>query len=139
MLWTAKGAGFAGFFLLALPAQLLLYQSFNLQFRALPPGEQQNLAMYLNPGVVLVTCLLLAAAPVGIAYFPSSHGQDAFKIVALLGMMFTLMVIGPLIGLLAGSAVVTEEIENRTITYVFTRPVHRASLFLGRWMATLVL
>lgn len=86
-----------------------------------------------------LVCLLLAAAPAVIACFPSSHGEDAFKTVAILGMMFTLQVIAPLIGLLAGSAVVTEEIENRTITYVFTRPVHRASLFLGRWAATLVM
>ncbi len=86
-----------------------------------------------------LVCVLLAAAPVGIAFFPASHGEDAFKTVAILGLLFTLQVIAPLIGLLAGSAVVSEEIENRTITYVFTRPVHRASLFLGRWAATLVL
>jgi len=86
-----------------------------------------------------LVCLALAAAPVAIAYFPSNDGHDAFKTVAILGMMFTLQVVAPLIGLLLGSAVVTEEIENRTITYVFTRPVHRSALFLGRWTATLVL
>ena len=85
-----------------------------------------------------LVCVLIAAAPVVIAFLPSRHGEDAFQTVGVLGML-TLQVVAPLIGLLAGSAVVTEEIENRTITFVFTRPVHRASLFLGRWMATLVL
>jgi ABC-2 type transport system permease protein len=41
--------------------------------------------------------------------------------------------------LLSGSAVVTEEIEDRTITYLFSRPIPRAAVLLGRWLATLVL
>jgi ABC-type transport system involved in multi-copper enzyme maturation permease subunit len=44
-----------------------------------------------------------------------------------------------LIALLTGSAVVAEEIEDRTITYLFTRPIPRASIVVGRYLATLVL
>ena len=51
---------------------------------------------------------------------------------------WVLMVQGtvPLVALILGSAVVAEEIEDRTITYLFTRPIPRAAVLLGRWLAT---
>lgn len=82
-------------------------------------------------------CLVLACGPPAIAW-AGPRREDAFEVVTVLGMLL-LQFLAPFTGLIAGSAVVTEEIENRTITYVFTRPVHRASLFLGRWLATVVL
>ena len=46
-----------------------------------------------------------------------------------------LQVVVPLVALLGGAAVVAEEIADRTIVYVVTRPVSRAGFFLGRWLA----
>lgn len=43
----------------------------------------------------------------------------------------------PLTAVIAGSAVISEEIDDRTITYLLTRPIHRASILVGRWLATL--
>jgi hypothetical protein len=83
-------------------------------------------------------CLLLALGPPAISLLPPAR-VSAFAVTELVGMMLVLQVVAPLIGLIAGSAVLTEEIENRTITYAFTRPVHRASLFLGRYLATLAM
>lgn len=81
-------------------------------------------------------CVLLAILPPAIGTLvPPNEGALA-AVAALSGLML-LMGVAPLIGLLVGSAVVTEEVENRTITFVFTRPVPRAALFLGRWLATL--
>ena len=45
----------------------------------------------------------------------------------------------PLAAVIAGSAVVSEELEDRTITYLLTRPIPRASILLGRWLATLTI
>jgi ABC-type transport system involved in multi-copper enzyme maturation permease subunit len=50
-----------------------------------------------------------------------------------------LQVLVPLLALILGSAVITEEIEDRTITYLLTRPIPRASILLGRWLAALVM
>lgn len=85
--------------------------------------------------------LLLAAAPPALAYVVTrfEDGVEGHEILGYLGAMVTLQVVTPILSLLVGSAVVTEEIENRTITYVFTRPIQRAALFLGRWLATLTL
>jgi hypothetical protein len=45
----------------------------------------------------------------------------------------------PLAAVIAGSAVISEELDDRTITYLLTRPVPRASILLGRWLATLTI
>lgn len=98
---------------------------------------QTQLSTVLRSKRALV-CLLLALSPAVVAMAPP-RGIDASEVVWLIGMMFILQLIAPLIGLIAGSAVLTEEIENRTITYAFTRPVPRVALFLGRYLATLLL
>lgn len=85
----------------------------------------------------MLFCLLLALAPIVIAWFAGAH-RDATEIVPILGLFLVLQVVAPLISLTIGSSVVTEEIESRTITYIFTRPTDRAAFFLGRLAASTV-
>jgi ABC-type transport system involved in multi-copper enzyme maturation permease subunit len=94
---------------------------------------------------ILVLFVLAVLPPMiawlGLEFGPSadraSHhgGPDVLRAVVLL---MHYQVVLPILALVAGSAVVTEEIENRTCTYLFTRPIPRAALLLGRWLATLV-
>jgi ABC-2 type transport system permease protein len=87
-----------------------------------------------------LACLALAAIPplvAGLVASVSTRTSGA-SIATHLGWLLLLQVVVPLLALVAGSAVVTEEIEDRTITYLFTRPIPRASVLLGRWLATLV-
>jgi ABC-2 type transport system permease protein len=86
--------------------------------------------------------ILLAALPPLIAFVVLRFGPEqatAEKIVGGMSVYFSLNFIVPILALVLGAAVVNEEVENRTITYIFTRPVPRLSLLLGRWLATLVL
>ncbi|HIF39713.1 MAG TPA: hypothetical protein EYQ74_01270 [Planctomycetes bacterium] len=85
----------------------------------------------------LLICVLLASAPIAIAWFAGGH-QHATDIVPFIGMFLVLQVVAPLISLTVGSSVVTEELENRTITYIFTRPTDRAAFFLGRLASSTV-
>jgi ABC-type transport system involved in multi-copper enzyme maturation permease subunit len=82
---------------------------------------------------------LLCALPPAIAWLVFSTGKEIAgdPVVTHLGWFLGLQVVLPLLSLLGGSAVIAEELENRTLTYVFTRPVPRAALFLGRTLATL--
>ena len=96
-----------------------------------------HLASLLTSKRALV-CLLLAGVPVLIALV-AAHEHHASRVSLGIITLVLLMFVGPMIGLLLGSTVITEEVENRTLTYAFTRPVHRGSLFLGRWLATAVL
>jgi len=68
----------------------------------------------------------------------NAHGPRSAEILRVMSTFLSLQVIVPVLALIAGSAVVTEEVENRTITYLFTRPFPRLALVLGRWAATLV-
>jgi ABC-2 type transport system permease protein len=85
-----------------------------------------------------LVCLLLALGPVAAAvlvrYVSEAEGEPvpAFEV----GWMLMVQGTMPLLALILGSAVVAEEIEDRTVSYLFTRPVPRASVLLGRWLAT---
>lgn len=48
---------------------------------------------------------------------------------------FLVQTIVPVVSLVMASAVIAEEIEDRTITYLFTRPIPRPAILLGRWLA----
>ena len=85
---------------------------------------------------------LLCLAPVGftcliatVAHFEGPPPKDL-----VIGILWNMLVqiITPLVALAYGSAVLAEEIEDRTITYLFTRPLERAAILLGRWLAALV-
>ncbi len=86
-------------------------------------------------------CMILASAPPVLAWIVLHFDPDtsADQVGGFLAWTLVLQVVVPVLALVAGSAVLTEEIESRTITFVFTRPVPRAALLYGRWLATLVL
>lgn len=83
-------------------------------------------------------CLLGALVPAAIALVVQSMPgpPPSVEIVMYPGLFLVLQVAVPAVALIAGSAVVTEEIDDRTVTYLFTRPIPRSALLLGRWIAT---
>lgn len=86
-----------------------------------------------------LACLALAAITPAMAWVVAAFAEEAGASIATnLGWLLLLQVIVPLLALISGSAVVTEEIEDRTITYLFSRPIPRASVLLGRWLAALL-
>jgi ABC-type transport system involved in multi-copper enzyme maturation permease subunit len=78
--------------------------------------------------------VLLAGVPLFITTMIMMFGggtpelHDFHVVVLLLGYRFVL----PFGGLLLGIAVLGDEIEGRTITYLFTRPLPRPVFYLGR-------
>lgn len=89
----------------------------------------------------LVFCVLLAHLPALGAFILAGVNTRASpeRLAADLGWMMLLQITLPLAALLGGSAVVAEEIEDRTITYLFTRPFPRPALLFGRFVATALL
>jgi ABC-type transport system involved in multi-copper enzyme maturation permease subunit len=60
---------------------------------------------------------------------------------ALFGMMVWLLYIRfivPVLGVFYGTALIADEIEDRTITYLFARPIPRSSVLLGKYLSYLV-
>ena len=60
---------------------------------------------------------------------------------ALFGMMIWLLYIRfivPVLGVFFGTALIADEIEDKTITYLFTRPIPRSAVLVGKYLAYLV-
>lgn len=85
-------------------------------------------------------CLLLAAVPVVVALLVAQFGRkvSAGDLAIHVGYYLQLQVVLPVLSLIAGSAAVAEEVEDRTITFLVSRPIPRAALLIGRWSAILV-
>lgn len=59
---------------------------------------------------------------------------------ALFGMMIWVLYlrfIVPVLGVFYGTALVADEVDDKTITYLFTRPIPRASVLVGKYFAFL--
>jgi len=57
---------------------------------------------------------------------------------ALFGMMIWFLYIRfivPVLGLFYGTALIADEVEDKTITYLFTRPIRRSAVLLGKYLA----
>ena len=44
----------------------------------------------------------------------------------------------PVLGVFYGTALIADEVEDKTITYLFTRPIPRSAVLLGKYLAYLV-
>src|SRR5689334_9211804 len=60
---------------------------------------------------------------------------------ALFGLMvwgLYLRFVVPVLGVFYGTALIADEIDDKTITYLFTRPIPRSSILFGKYLAFLV-
>jgi ABC-2 type transport system permease protein len=68
------------------------------------------------------------------------NGQQAGGPV-IFGMMmwvFYLRFIVPVLGAFYGTSLIADEVDEKTITYLFTRPIRRGSVLIGKYFAYLV-
>lgn len=60
---------------------------------------------------------------------------------AIFGMMMWLLFIRfivPVLGVFYGTSLIADEVDDKTITYLFTRPIPRSAVLLGKYFAYLV-
>jgi ABC-type transport system involved in multi-copper enzyme maturation permease subunit len=60
---------------------------------------------------------------------------------AMFGMMiwfFYLRFTVPVLGVFYGTALIADEVDDKTITYLFTRPIRRGAVLLGKYLAYFV-
>ncbi len=82
---------------------------------------------------VIFRILIEAGAPMRMANSPAS-GPTVFGL--MIWVMFVRFCV-PVLGVFYGTALMADEVEDKTITYLFTRPVPRASVLLGKYFAYL--
>jgi ABC-2 type transport system permease protein len=95
-------------------------------------------------GVLLGGPVLLAAA----LRIVASLYASAFRIngaqaagASIFGMMIWLLYIRfivPVLGVFYGTALIADEVDDKTITYLFTRPIPRRAVLLGKYLAYVV-
>ena len=98
-----------------------------------------------------VFMLLIVGAPVLIALFiralvslgaPVLSGPGGVRMTgpAIFGMMiwiFYLRFTVPVLGVFYGTSLIADEVEDKTVTYLFTRPIRRAAVLVGKYLAYL--
>ncbi|HXD72890.1 MAG TPA: ABC transporter permease [Vicinamibacterales bacterium] len=92
---------------------------------------------------------LLVGAPIamalGIRIIAAAHGLPVINGAGLTGptlfgiLMWLLFVrfIVPVLGVFYGTSLIADEVDDKTITYLFTRPVPRSAVLLGKYFSYL--
>jgi hypothetical protein len=86
--------------------------------------------------------LLGSAIPPTIAWLVLEIGRrppTPIEAFVMPSWILVLQLLVPLASVIAGSAVISEEVDDRTITYLLTRPIPRPSILIGRWLATVTI
>ena len=95
-------------------------------------------------GLVVAGPVLLALIVKGVELFGMSalrvNGQRVagFGIFGVMIWMLFLRFIIPVLGVFYGTALMADEVEDKTITYLFTRPIPRGAVLVGKFLAYLV-
>jgi len=63
---------------------------------------------------------------------------DGGSIFGMMIWLFFLRFIVPVLGVFYGTSLIADEIEDRTITYLFTRPIRRGAVLVGKYLAYVV-
>jgi ABC-2 type transport system permease protein len=94
-------------------------------------------------GLLLGGPVLLAAAIRLVVYLNASglriNGAQVGG-ASIFGLMIWLLYIRfiiPILGVFFGTALIADEVDDKTITYLFTRPIPRSAVLLGKYLAYL--
>jgi ABC-type transport system involved in multi-copper enzyme maturation permease subunit len=101
--------------------------------------SRRTVFMALVTGVPVVLALIIRAADfLGAPMMRVNN--TAMTGAAIFGLMiwaFYLRFSIPVLGAFYGTALIADEVEDKTITYLFTRPISRASVLFGKYLAYL--
>jgi ABC-2 type transport system permease protein len=91
---------------------------------------------------VLIALFLRALVALGAPIFESTGPNNSVRMTgpAIFGLMiwvFYLRFTVPVLGVFYGTALMADEIEDKTITYLFTRPIRRGAVLVGKYLAYL--
>src|SRR5262249_52616945 len=95
------------------------------------------LALLLG-GPVIIALTLRVASTMYASGFRINGAQAVGS--SIFGMMIWLLYIRfiiPVLGVFYGTALIADEVEDKTITYLFTRPIPRSAVLLGKYLAYL--
>lgn len=99
--------------------------------------SRRTIFMALVVGLPVVLSVILRLLPVfGVPVIEA--GVTGPVLFGLMFWAFCVRFAVPVLAMFYGAALVADEVEDRTITYLFTRPIRRASVVVGKYFAFLV-
>jgi len=106
--------------------------------------SRRTIFMLLVVGApVLIACMLRVVVALGapILEGPRAGGSEIRMTgPAIFGLMiwvFYLRFTVPVLGVFYGTSLMADEVEDKTITYLFTRPIRRGAVLFGKYLAYL--
>ena len=90
-------------------------------------------------GPVLLAVLIQLVRAMSTLWRLSINGAEVSG-PAIFGMMMWLLYVRfivPVLGVFYGTALIADEVEDKTITYLFTRPIPRSAVLVGKFLAYL--
>ena len=90
-------------------------------------------------GPILLAIVARVVQGIGIAPLRVNGVRvDAMSMFGMMIWVLFLRFIVPVLGVFYGTSLVADEVEDKTITYLFTRPIRRGAVLLGKYLAYLV-
>lgn len=93
------------------------------------------MALVVGLPVVIALVVRLLTSLGAPAMRVNSVAIDGPTIFGLMIWGFYLRFIVPVLGVFYGTALIADEVEDKTITYLFTRPIPRGAVLLGKYLA----
>jgi ABC-2 type transport system permease protein len=112
---------------------------FDLSLGQMLWSRRSVLLAFLVGAPVLLAAVLRIASSADRLGVPQINGARVGG-AALFGMMMWLLYIRfiiPVLGVFYGTALIADEVDDKTITYLFTRPIPRGAVLVGKYLAYL--
>src|ERR1041385_2922269 len=94
------------------------------------------LGLLLGGPVVLALALRIISSMSGLSI--NGAQPEGATIFGMMVWLLYIRFIVPILGVFYGTALIADEVEDKTITYLFTRPIPRSAVLLGKYLAYLV-
>jgi ABC-type transport system involved in multi-copper enzyme maturation permease subunit len=95
------------------------------------------LAVLLGGPVLLAIALRIVETLIKSGFQVNGVRVDGGTIFGMMIWLLFIRFIVPVLGVFYGTALIADEVDDKTITYLFTRPIPRRSVLLGKYLAYL--
>ncbi len=102
--------------------------------------SRRTVFMVLVTGLPVILALVVRAADVlgASTWRVNNTAMNGSSIFALMIWAFYLRFSVPVLGAFYGTALIADEVEDKTITFLFTRPISRSAVLFGKYLAYMV-
>ena len=94
-------------------------------------------ALVAAPVLLAVVARIVLANGEAVIRINGARVGSAGMFGAMIGVLYLKFII-PALGVFYGTSLIADEVEDKTITYLFTRPIPRRSIVMGKYLAYVV-